>query len=388
MYAKPSNKGLIRRAWAVARPLRAYGFAVLAACAVAIGLSPQAANAAAGKDYRLSGPYTQNNLAIYLIHRENRSAGPAPITLAEAMKQGLVKVVETGSVSRLMVRNLGDREVFIQSGDIVKGGKQDRVLLTSLIVPPNSGYIPIGAFCVEAGRWAPRGLEDMGVFSASAYRMPSKAGKIAIMKSMRRETAPETRRSARLGYELYGSRILEGMRRRPGGAYLQGEVWHSVAIMQKGLGRAVRAQVADRRSRTSLQLSLENKHLASARADYDKALGSLLEKHPDAVGYVFAVNGRINSGDEFGSAGLFRKLWQRQLTAAATEAIAETGAPKHGQPTLAEVAAFIDTARAAKPARRAMPADMSLVTRKGSGLYYMEVLRGNDHWVHRNFVAQ
>ena len=285
-----------------------------------------------------------------------------------------------------MVRNLGDREVFIQSGDIVKGGKQDRVLLTSLIVPPNSGYIPIGAFCVEAGRWASRGREKVGEFSTSAYRMPSRAGKIAIMKSMRRESAPEADRIGRLEERWPGLRIRRGARRRTG-SYHQGDIWRSVALMQDALGRAVRARVADERSRTSLQLSLENKRLASALAGYEKALGSLLERHPHAVGYVFAVNGEINSGDEFGSAGLFRKLWLRQLKAAATEAIAEKGAPKRRQPTLAEVAAFIDAARAAKPALRALPGGMSLVTRKAGGSFYMEVRRGNDRWVHRNFVA-
>ncbi|MCY3824735.1 MAG: hypothetical protein OXG62_12795 [Nitrospinae bacterium] len=387
MHTKLSNEGPVRRARVASRMFRTYCIAVLLACAVAIGW-PQASAAAAENGYRLSGPYTQNNLAIYLIHREGRTGGPVPVTLGEAMRQGLVKVVETGNVSRLMVRNLGYREVFIQAGDIVKGGKQDRVLLTSLIVPPRSGFIPIGAFCVEAGRWASRGRERVGEFSTSAYRMPSKAGKIAIMKSMGRETAPEAGRIGSLEERWPGLRIRPGARRRPGGPYLQGEVWRSVAMMQDALGRAVRAQVADRRSRTSLQLSLENERLASALAGYENALGGLLEKHPQAVGYVFAVNGEINSGDEFGSAGLFRKVWLRQLKAAATEAIAEKGAPKPGQPTLAEVTAFIDSARAAKPASRALPGGMSLETRKASGSFYMEVRRGNDHWVHRNFVAQ
>ncbi len=303
------------------------------------------------------------------------------------MKRGLVKVVETGSVRRLEVRNLGDREVFIQSGDIVKGGKQDRVLVASMIIPPNSGYIPIGAFCVEAGRWAPRGLENVGAFSASAYRMPSRAGKIAIMKSMGRESAPETDRLERLRERWPGLRISQGTRRRMG-SYHQDDVWRSVGAMQKSLERAVRSQVTDERSRTSLQLSLENKRLASAQADYEKTLGSLLEKYPDAVGYVFAVNGRINSGDEFGSAGLFRKLWSRQLKAAATEAIAEKSASQRRQPTLVEVAGFIDSARAAKPALSAMPGGINLETRKASGSFYMEIRRGNDHWVHRQFIAQ
>ena len=387
MHTKLSNERPARRVRSVSRLLQTYGAAVLLACAVAIGLPPQASAAAAGKDYRLSGPYTQNNLSIYLIHREGRTGGPAPITLGEAMRQGIVQVVETGSVRRLKVRNLGDREVFIQAGDIVKGGKQDRVLLTSLIVPPNSGYIPIGAFCVEAGRWARRGRENVMAFSTSAYRMPSRAGKIAMMKGMGYETAPGAGRLERLRERWPGLRISQGPRRHMGSDY-QGDVWRSVDAVQKALGHAVRAQVADRRSRTSLQLSLENKRLASAVADYEKTLGGLSAKHPDAVGYVFAVNGRINSGDEFESAGLFRKLWQRQLKAAATEAITEKDAHNRIQPTLAEVGAFIDSARAAKPASRAMPGGLNLETRKASGSFYMEVRRGNDRWVHRNFIAR
>ncbi len=384
MYTRLLKGRPVRRAWAASKLLRAYGVAVF--LAFAIGLPPAPANATAGKDYRLSGPYTQNNLSIYLIHREGRTDGPAPITLAEAMRQGLVQVVETGSVSRLKVRNLGDREVFIQSGDIVKGGKQDRVLLTSLIIPPKSGYIPIGAFCVEQGRWARRGLENIWAFSMSAYRMPSRAGKIAMMKSMGYETAPEAGRLERFRERWPGLRISQGPRRRMGSDY-QGDVWRSVGAMQKALGRAMGARVADERSRSSLQLSLENKRLASVLVDYEKALGGLSAKHPDAVGYVFSVNGRINSGDEFESTGLFRKLWSRQLKAAATEAIAEQKAHERRQPTLAEVAAFIDSARAAKPASRAMPGGLNLETRRASGSYYMEVRRGNDRWVHRNFVA-
>ena len=376
MHTTLSNERPVRRARAASRPFRAYGVAVLLACAIAIGLPPPAV-ATAGKDYRLSGPYTQKNLSIYLIHREGRNAGPTPITLGEAMRQGLVKVIETGNVERLAIRNLGDREVFIQSGDIVKGGKQDRVLVASLIVPPNSGNLYIDAFCVEAGRWSRRGKERLREFSESAHRMPSRAGKIAMMKRMRRETAPEA------GW----SGVLERGRRRSRGPNLQGQVWDSIRSAQMSWSRAMGARVADERSRSSLQLSLENKRLASALVYYEKALSGLLDKHPYAVGYVFAVNGRINSGDEFGSVGLFRKLWLRQLKAAATEAIAEKNAQKRKQPTLAEIAAFIDAARAAKPALKAMPGGLNLETRKTSESFYMEIRRKNNRWVHRNFVA-
>ena len=100
---------------------------------------------------RVSGPYSHENLSIFLIHGPS-AKGPVPLTLEEAMKSGMVRVHETGTVNQLSIENVSDREVFIQTGDIVKGGKQDRVLTVSATLPPQSGRLPIGAFCVEAGR--------------------------------------------------------------------------------------------------------------------------------------------------------------------------------------------------------------------------------------------
>ena len=97
--------------------------AVLAAGVIAMGWTAPLQAGAADKDYRLTGPYTHDNLAIYLIHRRGGEDGPVPLTLGEAMGQGLVKVVETGDVEELVIRNLSNQEVFIQAGDIVKGGK-------------------------------------------------------------------------------------------------------------------------------------------------------------------------------------------------------------------------------------------------------------------------
>ncbi len=344
----------------------------LAACSFFLLASGLAPIAEAKKAYRLTGSYEKKNLAIYLIHREGRNKGPVPLTLGEAMRRGHVKVIETGSVSRLMVRNLGDRDVFIQAGDIVKGGKQDRVLVFSIIIPPRSGYLPIGVFCVEAGRWSRRGGEKMREFSVSEHRLPSKAGRIAIHKRVRRATAPREEQMR--------------ARRRRGAASLQSQVWGGIKLMQKSLGRSLKERVAHERSPSSLQLSLENKGLGSALVDYEKALGGLPQQHSEAVGYILAINGEISSGDEFESAGLFRKVWPRQLKAAATEAIAQLDAPKRKQPTLAEVAAFIDTARAAKPSGRPMPGNMNVETRETSRTLYVES-RYKDRWVHGSLVA-
>src|SRR5215468_6149800 len=130
-------------------------------------------------DYTVSGPYTHKNLTIFLLHGAGAPQGQTPLTLQEAMKRKLVVVRETGDVNRLTIQNRSNQDVFVQAGDIVKGGQQDRALALDLIVPPKSGKIPIDAFCVEQGRWSRRGNEAVAAFSASDNALASKDLKIA-----------------------------------------------------------------------------------------------------------------------------------------------------------------------------------------------------------------
>src|ERR1044072_8661430 len=106
-------------------------------------------------NYRLTGPYQHENLTIFLIHGPNQADSSKFIPLQEALERKLVVVHETSDVNELSIENVSaTEEVFVQAGDIVKGGQQDRGLAVDLIVPAKSGQIPISAFCVEHGRWA------------------------------------------------------------------------------------------------------------------------------------------------------------------------------------------------------------------------------------------
>ena len=352
--------------------MRRHGFRLAAALAavIATGWTTPAAAGADDGGYWLSGPYAHDNLAVYLIHRAGTDEGPVPLTLDEAMERGLIEIVETGVVEELVVRNTGDREVFIQSGDIFKGGKQDRVVIASMIVPPGSGDLSVGVFCVESGRWSARDGDEAGGFSQSTARLPSSEGRIALFEQTRRWLAPESDSAA-----------------WPDGEDLQGRVWASVGEVQADLGLAMSLDVADERSPSSLQLSLENPGLASVLERYEAALGSLARWNRDAVGYVFAIDGRIAGGDEFASSGLFRKLWTRQLTATATQAIAERDVPARGEPTLAEIGAFIDMARTGEPAGMSMPGELRLETRETGDVLHTELLRPGGLLVHRSFAA-
>src|SRR5262245_58361050 len=128
---------------------------------------------------RISGPVVHENLTVYFVHGPS-APGKVPLTLAEALARRSVIVRETGSVNELEVENVGIDEVFIQSGDIVKGGQQDRTLMVSLVLPPKSGRVPIASFCVEEGRWSARGREDVRSFTTASAALPSRELKLAI----------------------------------------------------------------------------------------------------------------------------------------------------------------------------------------------------------------
>src|SRR5262252_4834377 len=150
---------------------------VAALCMVA-GLSAYVSAQTNG--YTISEPVSYKNLSIFLIHGKDENTKGNILTLQEAMDKKLFVVYETSDVNELEVENLSKEfDVFIQSGDIVKGGKQDRVLAVSIIVPARSGRVSIQAFCVESGRWTKRGNEESDKFTSSNDRIVTKDLKIA-----------------------------------------------------------------------------------------------------------------------------------------------------------------------------------------------------------------
>jgi hypothetical protein len=319
--------------------------------------------------YRLSGPEVHGNLAIFFVHGQSRG-GPVPLTLQEALAKKTIEVREIGRVNELQVENTGNEEIFIQSGDIVKGGQQDRVLSVSLLLKPRSGKVPIASFCVEQGRWSARGGEDVARFSSANASLPSRAAKI-------RMAAPPSPKADGQDADTVSKR--------------QGEIWKSVSEIQGKLTSNLGAPVAAPRSTTSLQLALENGGLERAQTEYIKVLQPLGEKDDDIVGYVFAVNGKINSADIYPSNALFRKMWPKLLRASTTEALGERNGTAQPAPPIAEATDFLTAPKDAPSIERSAGALGSIETRDSAKMLYMEAKPAAapaSAWVHRNYLAK
>lgn len=337
----------------------------------------------------VTAPATHDNLAVYFV-RGTSAPGPVPLTLQEAISSGAVTVHETGDVNELVIENTGSEEVFVQAGDIVKGGRQDRVLAVSLSVPAKSGKVPIGAYCVEHGRWSARGKEDAHRFASADKALPSREAKLALLNpeqprpvgtanaEPRRQSAERTRTPEQ---RQLGSFPMQSR---------QEEVWAHVRKIQSGLSASLNERVTSEVSASSLQLSLENEKVAFAKAAY---LDALLEKgagEPDIVGVVVAINGRVSSADVYPSNGLFRKMWPKLLEAAAVEAIGSKNAPSSPAPEADAVRGFIETAEAARPT--SSPADPQLPVRRtvrdSDKSLLIEAERSDGTLIHRAYVAK
>jgi hypothetical protein len=282
----------------------------------------------------LTAPVTSHNLAAWFVLAPGRSpsgpgrldgpatpggagaaeAHPGYLVLEEAIDRATALVHETGSVNELLIENSGDIDLFIQAGDIVKGGRQDRTIGVDFVVPARSGRIPLSVFCVEQSRWHRRGREATDHFTSSKHAVSSKKAHLAMSIS----------RS-------------------------QTEVWKTVAEEQAALARSLAADAACAASPTSLQLTYELEHVSRAIDDYTRPLEQAPSAAGEVVGVVWAIDGRLSHAHLYSLPGLFSKRWGKLLRAAATEALGSrsgaTPAPA-GLPTEPEILAWLDRGKA------------------------------------------
>lgn len=318
--------------------------------------------AAKYKDYEISGPYSYKNLDIFLVHGEDKIKAEKILTLEEAMEQKKLVVHETSNVGELTVENKSDDStIYIQSGDIVKGGKQDRVMRYDVMVPPKSKKIPVDSYCVEAGRWSQRGNENHRNFTGSKKMVASKKAKLAAKHN--------------------GS---------------QQEVWGEVAGIQNKLGANLGAPVKSRQSETSLQLTLENKTLKKEMDLYVKHLGTVIEDKKDTLGFIFALNGEINSADIYPSQTLFKKLRTKLLESCAVEAIAEIkkdGPANAKSLTSTDIIEWLAEVEKGKKSKKTINTSVEMNVNESDDNVAFETVdknakTGKSGWIHKSYIKK
>ncbi len=302
---------------------------------------------------------TQGNLQLFILSGKEKVSGKRYTTLSEAMDAKKVIVKETGSVNELEIDNNSSDYVFIHSGDIVKGGKQDRTISYDVIVPPQTKNMSLASFCVEQGRWEQRADEMVVAFSSNTKMLSSKDLRLAAKHENN-----------------------------------QGKVWSKVSEQKEYLNAKLSARngyevdIAANESNSSLQLALESKELKKTKESIYEKLKGLIDTQ-DAIGYAYAINGEIYGVEVYNNKQLFADLWDKILESVIVEAISEEGEEVMAVKTKEEVLAYMKEIKATdkKTAKKVNAATRfkTIQNEKGNLVFSTEDL-GKQQWIHKSYM--
>ncbi|HOD81630.1 MAG: hypothetical protein BWX88_03276 [Planctomycetes bacterium ADurb.Bin126] len=233
---------------------------------------------------RVDGPFTHQNLSIYILFRKRLPGNPPDyLTLKEGLRTGQVAVSEASRarVEQLLVTNKSDKRLFLQVGELLHGGRQDRTLQTSLVIAPHSADVPIPSFCIEKSRWS--GGKELSAVGAIAPQ--------SVQRS-----------------------IASGS---------QARVWDSVRSYKESARAA--AGIGGASSGSSLNEELRSREFQKVIGGYEAALGHLIRRYRNPIGMVWAINGQIEQAEVYHSSDLFAGLFPQLLASAAAEAGSRAG---------------------------------------------------------------
>jgi len=237
-------------------------------------------------DYKALAAIRHGNLTIFPIVTDRSHDTKNFLTLDEGLRSGEVVVNEAGTiqplirgrqrpfpsgaqVNRLVLVNNSKRPLILLAGEILTGGKQDRVVGKDRIVPPESDPIDLAVFCVEPHRWV-----------ATKYGFGSFHAQMA---------QPSVRRSAMADKD-------------------QGKVWSEVhASAQAMLATASPPAASAIESTSSYAGVMDNEEVkqrveavaAPLEQSYQGVMRELRDRN--AVGVVVAVNDQLIWADLFAS---------------------------------------------------------------------------------------
>ena len=281
-------------------------------------------------DWHLLDPITYENISIFPVVSSVSQDTSVFVTLDEGLSSGDVLVREQGSdgmarsrgtqapqynagasVNQLVLINRGKRPVLLLAGELVSGGKQDRIIAKDRIIAPGADPLPLDVFCVEHGRWS-SGLQ----FSAA---------KTMVHPSVREQAAVNQSQSD----------VWESVRKGTT-ANVVGPPSASPRIAAADLADVVSSTAPTQSYSKMYQGSRVGVSVDGFVDEMQRRFARVTSgsKGEHIVGVVVAYGGEVAWSDIFASSDLFHHYWTKLLRSYSVEALA--------RPTIREVASRDD----------------------------------------------
>jgi hypothetical protein len=298
--------------------------------------------------YRVLAPIESGNLLLFPVVRDDgKSTLETPfMTLDEGLKSGDLEVTEAGrarglvrsrgaaepqnayrgdEVNTLVLVNHSKRPLLLLAGEVVTGGKQDRIVAKDRIVSAGADPIDLSVFCIEPGRWT----ESSATFTTSDKSL---AHSFMVQPKVR-ERAMVDQDQQQVWNSVHG-------------AIADMEVAAAPPAPAGSVGGVYPAESRPLPATTSYAKVMESapvqEKVDEAAAPVMQAREEVLKKLRDehAVGVVVAVHGEIVWADLFASTDLLGRYWTKLVRSYAAESLTE--GEHHAAPTVADAQHFLD----------------------------------------------
>jgi hypothetical protein len=289
-------------------------------------------------DWHVLDPVTYENISIFPVVSGSSQDTSSFLTLEEGLASGEVIVSERGavglvrhrgeirpiaephydggaSVNQLVLINHSKRPLLLLAGELVSGGKQDRIIGKDRIVPVGAEPLPLDVFCVEHGRW----IGSSSQFSAS---------KTIVHPSVREQAAVEQKQT-----EVWAAVAGGSTARASSSVALSAP---APRLSNDALADTISSEAPTQSYRkiyegTRIGGSVDS-FVDQLQRRFARATSSL--KGERVVGVIVAYGGEVAWSDIFASSDLFHQYWSKLLRSYAVEALA--------RPTLRETASLDD----------------------------------------------
>jgi len=304
-------------------------------------------------DWRLLDPVTYENISIFPVVSSSNLDTREFLTLDEGLSTGEVIVSEQGSdgmvrnrdgraviipqystgasVNQLVLINRSKRPLLLLAGELVSGGKQDRIVGKDRIIAPESDPVDLSVFCVEHGRWT----ETSDKFGTIGHLMaqPSVRKQAMQEKDQQKVWTAVQEQNAGTTHSLRAMATPKPAVPYVGGGPVSRDVVPSSSETVEVTAEAPQIETAITQLSTTTSLAkvqandVVQSQIQSITAPVDKSFESVIKQLRDqnAVGVVVAVKGRIIWADIFASKELLSKYWPKLLQSYAAEAFSAAG---------------------------------------------------------------
>jgi hypothetical protein len=233
-------------------------------------------------------------------------------------------------VPELTVVNTGTKPVLLAVGDVIQGGRQDRVIVSDALIPPTKKPITVAVNCVESGRWSP-GAQNIafsyGGRGESALKrvLEVERNQQSTWNTVKQLNAGKTNRIARVA-NVDNNLILDQLRSPehqmtdndtqniPGNNLTQGRTASvGEAFPNHGLNPSTGTYMA----------SLTSEEVVISLQPYLDALNPLLDES-NLIGLVAALNGKVINAELYGDTRLFNASAKDMIRALSLDALSRS----------------------------------------------------------------